>query len=97
MVDEDDDEDNPTSCDTMSELGSQQTSAPASLKVTPRGKQDQKLQRLNDQTTDWNKLQTPEKPKDRLLEIANELKKAFEAAKVAPKESNGAELPLHVS
>lgn len=98
MVDEDDDD--PNSCDTLSELGSQ-TPSSASV-VTPREKHDKKLGRLDQQAEDW-KLHTPSKSskesksKAELLEIANTLKMAMEAAKKSSESEKNGGLPPHVS
>lgn len=98
MVDEDDDD--PNSCDTLSELGSQ-TPSSASV-VTPREKHDKKLGRLDQQAEDW-KLHTPSKSSKEskseaeLLEIANTLKMAMEAAKKSSESEKNGGLPLHVS
>ena len=97
MVDEDDDD--PNSCDTLSELGSQTSSVSV---VTPRDKHDKKLGRLDQQAEDW-KLHTPSKSSKKskseaeLLEIANALKMAMEAAKKSSESEKTGGLPLHVS
>lgn len=97
MVDEDDDD--PNSCDTLSELGSQ-TSSSTSV-VTPREKHDKKLGRLDQQAEDW-KLHAPSKSSNKfkseaeLLDSRTISRWQWKAAKVIGMGKNGG-LPLHVS